>query len=747
MFKRWGILFLLLAAALTAAAQNAVEPPPEQLDPAYVRANNSYIKTILRQLDRARKVHDPDNAPDWHSRVYTKIEFDVTRLEDLLNLGILDRNLGFVKEYADSSELAGQSFIPAIFSENLADVYHGSKPSFNREIMVANRISGFKDDNFLRQFTGTYLLKANFCKGSIGVFNLSIPNPAAASSHMFYNYYLVDSLQVEGRKTYLLRFHPKKLVTSPTLDGEFLVDAQDFGIRRIRASLSSSSNVNWIRRIVMDIENRRLPDGRWFYGEEHLFLDLSITPNENSKLMSLLCNRSTYYGEPVIGPLENRSQLYEENAVVMRDAIRGDDEFWASVRPVPLTEREQGIYQMVDEVQSSSFYKWTYGILDSIISGYIEIPSWNFEFGRWARTFSKSDLEGFRVQLGGRTLYTFSEKVRLGGYVAYGFKDQKVKWQGQAEVMLGRERTRKLTLTYKRDFEQLGSGNGVFSVPNMFSSVLSPAYGNRQTLVHKADVLYQHEFSPEVNAEIQWTSLRMWSNQNVPIYTIDGSRDLLENLAVNQLHLGLRLSLDERVTRNYFKKTYLYTRFPILILSVTGGIKGITPGDIGFVRSEAVVKWKSPTMALGYGNFYLNGGSIWGTVPHTLLKLHEGNTTYFMDKGAFSCMNAYEFASDLWLQGYYEHNFNGLFLGKIPLIKKLDLREVATVRFAWGSLSEQNRANTLQETSPLTQPYVEAGVGLSNILRILRVDCFWRLTHREDPKRNFSVNLGIDIDF
>ena len=96
----------------------------------------------------------------------------------------------------------------------------------------------------------------------------------------------------------------------------------------------------------------------------------------------------------------------------------------------------------------------------------------------------------------------------------------------------------------------------------------------------------------------------------------------------------------------------------------------------------------------------------------------------------------------------YLLHFVGFFLGKIPLVKELDLREVVTVRFAWGGMSPQNQANLLPETKVLTSPYVEAGFGISNILRILRVDCFWRLTQRRpEPNKNFSVNLGIDIDF
>ena len=49
--------------------------------------------------------------------------------------------------------------------------------------------------------------------------------------------------------------------------------------------------------------------------------------------------------------------------------------------------------------------------------------------------------------------------------------------------------------------------------------------------------------------------------------------------------------------------------------------------------------------------------SIVGTVPYPLLKLHEGNGTYFYDPYAFSCMDYYEFASDSWVAWFYEHHF------------------------------------------------------------------------------------------
>ena len=121
-----------------------------------------------------------------------------------------------------------------------------------------------------------------------------------------------------------------------------------------------------------------------------------------------------------------------------------------------------------------------------------------------------------------------------------------------------------------------------------------------------------------------------------------------------------------------------------------------------------------------------------------------------MDRSAFSCMNYYEFASDRWVTGFYEHNLNGFLLGKIPLVRRLDLREVFTVRAAWGTISDQNRLNApyrlLDGMGSLDRPYVEAGVGIANIFRVLRIDGFWRLTHLEN-NRNFVINVSLDLDF
>ena len=239
--------------------------------------------------------------------------------------------------------------------------------------------------------------------------------------------------------------------------------------------------------------------------------------------------------------------------------------------------------------------------------------------------------------------------------------------------------------------------------------------------------------------------------------TIRPDNTAAESFSTNQIHWTGRFSWEERINRGVFDKSYIFTRYPIISVDLLSGIKGITSDDCSFLRGELTVDWRIPAGVIGFGRFHLNTGAILGSVPYPLLKLHEGNQSQLFgspvvkltDRSAFSLMNFYEFGSDRWLTGFYEHNFNGLLFGIIPLVKNLNLREVVTVRGAWGTISEQNRSGApfllMPGLNSLETPYVEAGAGIANIFHLLRVDCMWKLTHRNG--NDFAVCIGLDIDF
>ena len=716
------------------------------LTAARIVPDDRYIKWILGQLDSHRERHDPELGDDWSVRVYSKVELDATHAEWLATKSPLGNLLGDVVNYRDTSAVTGESYIPILISETISDKYHQTDPQLDKEVILANRISGLDPDNFMRQYAGSYLLKTNFYKSTIGLFNLEVPSPAAGYGHAFYNYYLVDSLQMDGRKSYCLRFHPKRGVTSPTFDGELFIDAEDFGIRAAHVALSKVSNVNWIRHINIDTESRRSDSGKWFPKEEKLFIDFSIAVSDSSKVLSFLGNRELHYDEPGTLPVPSDA-LESPDAVVATYVTDLDESDWLDARPVPLTTREQGIYEMVDGVKAKPSFKAWYTLIRSLAVGYVEGEHTKVAYGPWAQTVTYNATEGWHVGVGFRTTKHLNKKMRLSANIGYGFRDRQFKGGGKYEYLIRRDVTRKLTLEGSYDYRQLGS---MITQPTLFNSLFSSGGGDKQTLLRDFRVAYEHEFTPSFTSYLVAESMRMYGNGMVPLYARDSS--LVRSVSAHQLHYTARFSWQERINRGYFDKAHIFTKYPVIGIDLTAGIPGITDDDCGFLRGELTFDWRIPAGAFGFGSIHLNSGAILGDVPYPFLKLHEGNPSWFLDRSAFSCMDYYEFASDRWCALMYEHNLNGLILGRIPLIKRLDLREIITIKAAVGTLSDANRYGTtvlpIEGMSSLEVPYVEAGVGLSNILRVLRVDATWRLTHRtDDLRRNFRVTFGFDVQF
>lgn len=561
---------------------------------------------ILDGVIRNKPLNDPERYDTYSCRTYTKMELDLTNIRPQFRSRRLQRNFGFVFDYVDTSALTGQAYLPAMISESTADLYRSSRPAFKREVIRASRISGVEDNFAAAQFTGGMHGDVNFYDNFIDIFNVRFASPLSDGGRAFYNYFLVDSMVTEGRKIYKIRFHPKRL-TTPVLDGEVNIDSASYALQSASARMPKGVNVNWIRHLMLDNENRPADKGRWFRVRDRVSAEFSVSTADSSKLTSFIGTREVAYSDVRIGEPIPDEVLRMDNNVVVRDEEPGHrrEEFWEQVRPYSLSEKEKGIYAMVDSVQHVPLYRNIYTLINTVIVGY-----WNTKYigiGPYYKLASFNKLEGFRMP---------------------------------------------------------------------------------------------------------------------------------------------------------FDKQSMGSVYPILTLGFSAGIPDALHGSYEYYRLEGGIRYRPELPPVGYSDITVQGGRIFGKVPYQLLKLHEGNGTYFYDPYAFSCMNFYEFASDAWVSWFWEHHFNGVLLGRLPLIKKLKWREVLVCKGVWGTLSRENNGSTAGTQADLlfpagmtsvSDPYVEAGFGVENIFRLFRVDCIWRLTHRS-PKpgqeiQNFAVNLSLHLKF
>ena len=749
-----------------------LSPSHSAINAAVVKPDNRYMIWILGQIDRNRERNDPERRSPYKCETYTKMELDVSNPGRALDRKLIKNNFGFMADYLDTSAVSGQPFLPLLISETRARRFHSDSPEINRETITATRISGIESESALSQFTGTMHLKTNFYDNFIYAFDIQIPSPLSVNGRSFYNYYLVDSLDIEGRKTWKIRFHPKKGISSPVFDGEMAIDAQDFAMREMHANLRKGSNVNWIRSAVIDREDRLVEDSLWFYKSDRLTVDFSLTMRDSSKMVSFIGSRATHYGLP--SSVDADSLAAERSrmpVIVERGAAGKDDGWWETARPYSLSERERGIYSMVDSVKTVPLFNSLNHIITTVGTGYLHTKY--IEFGPYAKLYSFNKIEGSRFQAGIRTTSDFSRKFRFTGYGAFGMRDREFKGGAGVEWMLGRQPTMKLTLTGKRDIMQLGKASSSFTETSIITSILTKKDSEKRSPVNEYALRFDWEIRPWLNTSTTIESRRVHSNAFVPMLKsveVDGRPDTLtvNSVCANTLRVCARFSKDETVTRGTFDKFYMFSDYPVVTLDLAGSLKGIGRNEFSFFRSEVKLNYNLRLPPAGVSRIQFTAGKIIGKVPYPFLKLYEGNGTYILDKNAFSCMEYYEFASDTWTTLFWEHNFGGFFLDRIPWVRVLRWREVLTVKAAYGTLSKRNNGvlgNQGPERAPLlfpagmsslNKPYVEMGAGITNIFSLLRVDAFWRLTHRnikapdgtmmKSPNR-FIVNIGIELNF
>ena len=590
----------------------------------------------------------------------------------------------------------------------------------------------------------------------IDLFGVKFASPLSNSGRSFYKYFLVDSTNVEGRKTYKIRFHPKSVAT-PVLDGEVNIDSASYALRSARVKMAKGVNVNWIRHLAIEADNRLTADSLWFPQREKMTADFTLTKSDSSKMIAFLGSHEVTYSDVKFDtPIPKQVLGTSASVILSDDAISGKQVEWDSLRPYTLTQKEKAIYQMVDSIQQVPLYKNIYTVLNTIIGGYYNTKY--VGIGPYSKVISFNRLEGARFQIGARTTKEFSRRVRLSTYLAYGTRDEDFKGAAEVELMLRRQLLRKLTVTYRNDAIQLSSGVSALSENNILSSIFSRGGTSRLSTIEEGIALYEHEWLHGISSSFELRGRHISSNRYVPMILPDGRS--LHGINDASIRIGLRLSKDETIVRMPFEVRHMGSKYPIFSFDFTGAKRGVLPASYDYLRLEGRMQYRLNLPPVGYSRLMLEGGKIFGKVPYLLLKLHEGNGTYFYDRYAFSCMNFYEFSSDAWISFFYEHHFNGFLLGRVPLLKKLNWREVFVFKGVYGTLSARNDGS-LPNTkavmlfpvgmSSVEHPYLETGFGIENIFRLLRVDFIWRLTHhRPIPGLSiptFTVNFSLNLKF
>ena len=234
----------------------------------------------------------------------------------------------------------------------------------------------------------------------------------------------------------------------------------------------------------------------------------------------------------------------------------------------------------------------------------------------------------------------------------------------------------------------------------------------------------------------------------------DGSLTHLNSFNKTELGVQLRYAPGERAYNGRAGRESpfnLSKDAPIFKISHQMGFKGLG-GDYRYNHTEISAEKRIWLSSFGHIDALVKAGKVWDKVPFPLLILPNTNQSLTIQPEAFNMMNAMEFVTDQYVSWYLTYYLKGWILNRIPVVKWLKLREVVSFSGVYGNLTDKNNPDLTPGLFRLPDgtmemgntPYMEFSVGLENILKVLRVDYYRRLTYLDNPgikKGGFRIAL------
>ena len=261
-----------------------------------------------------------------------------------------------------------------------------------------------------------------------------------------------------------------------------------------------------------------------------------------------------------------------------------------------------------------------------------------------------------------------------------------------------------------------------------------------------------------LNLSLITSRLQVQQDQFIPLgdlsyayYANKEKTDVRNTINTSDISAYFRFAYREKFVEGKSGRVSLGSTYPVLQTVYTQGLKGVLKSDFDYQKVVLKIDDYYYLPPFGYLYYVIEGGRVWGTVPYPLLEVHQGNESYFYDYLAFNLMNYYEFVSDRYISLFGTYHLEGFFLDKIPLMKKLKWRELASFKMVYGDLSQKN-LDVLVDKTLFTRlgkkPYMEAGFGVENIFKILRVDFIYRLSYLDNPDiSKFGIRGSIQLSF
>jgi len=695
---------------------------------------------------------------------YEKLSLSLTNKPEKLIRNRLFRNYKFILENIDSTTIEGKSLLPIYLQEKLSERYYRKNPEKDKTIILGEKkvsYGDFLDDNGISQYLNRLYADINIYDNNVSLLTNQFLSPIADMGPTFYRYYIKDTIQLEGIKLIELYFTPRNpndLLFRGTM---FITLDGNYGVQKISMTISKNANLNWTRELRINQDFEKAPDGRFHVIKSSMLAEFALTRNASGGVLG----ERTVSFKNFLTDVPAPDSVYKAKDIVDRSNPAAADSFWVNHRHNPLTLVETKAYYNIDSLKNMRSFKRLGDLITLLFSGYVNIgPYW--ELGNTNTFYYFNPVEGFTLKVGGRTTPKFSNFIYFDNYIAYGFKDEKFKYLAAVTYSFNHKSIYSFPLNYLKfsyQYETNIPGQQLLFVQED-NFLLSFKRGNNNKWLYnntlKAE--YVREFGKNITYTFGFKNWKQTPAGDISFQNVNDS-SYVKDLTTSELSGEIRWAPNEQFYQGKNYRIPIINKYPIFKLRFIAGIKGLMNGKYNYQSISLNTEKRFYLSQLGYVDLTLEGGYIFGKVPFPLLTIHRANQTYAYQLYSYNLMNFMEFVSDKYAAANFDFYFNGFFLNKVPLLKKLKLREVASFKMLYGGVRDENDPDKTrdlfkfptdngigqQTTFALNRkPYLEMSVGIANIFRLIRVDMVKRLSYLDNPGiSTWGIRTKIRFDF
>lgn len=568
---------------------------------------------------------------------------------------------------------------------------HASARQTREERLGVSQRGNAQDLFYLSATEGDFSLYNNLIK----VPSLSaIPfiSPVSYSGLMAYRFRTLKIEQKGHRKTYTIGIRPRQL-SNATVEGQLTIADSTWVIldARFHFPVYHMPEYDFFE---VDQQYELVNDSAWMITRQS-FTYFSKT-NKGKRSGRTIA----HYNDFVLNRNFPGGYFGNEVSVTAQQAYEKDSAFWQHTRTEPLTDREVRFIRYRDSVYTATHTKAYLDSVDAVINKItwkkILYQGQVFHDHEKERTwvlptvftlYQPFQFGGTRISPSVWYSRTFPSRKNISVFanLSYGLRNHDLNGSVSLTRMYNPFNRGFYRISGGREFQYIFSGDAWINMLKRSNIYLNNAIGAGHGL-------------ELVNGLFLFSDLDMAFRRSVSDYKTNPQVDSLfgdildDNRALafdpyNAVYGKLRLQFTpgQRYIREPKEKIILGSRWPTLYGLWRKGIPGLINSEVNFDYLEFGIEQRLKLGTAGISSYTIRTGHFPNRKDLRLVDYkfqRRGDPFLFMNPNeAFQSLDSTFAVFKRFYEGHYVHEFNGMLINKVPLLKKLQLREVAGAGF------------------------------------------------------------------